>query len=71
MAMDRILDRLRNGSGPPLRVSELAEAVGCSRSHVHKLIEAGSLQVGRVGRDYRIPLTEAVRIAKETGALID
>lgn len=67
--MDRLLERLRKRSGPPLRVAELAEAIGSSRSYIHKLIAAGSLEAGRVGRDFRIPLVEAARVAREAGAL--
>lgn len=68
-AADGLLDRLRRGVGPPVRVTELAEAIGCSRSYVHKLIEAGSIEAGRIGRDFRIPLIEAIRLAREAGAL--
>lgn len=67
--MDRILERLRRGEGPPLRVSELAEAAGCSRGYIHKLIKAGAIEHGRVGSDYTIPVTEARKVAEATGAL--
>ena len=68
MGMDRILERLREGA-PPLRVSELAELVGVSRGYIHKLIDSGGLDVGRVGRDFRIPIREAARLAREIGAV--
>jgi excisionase family DNA binding protein len=68
MGMDRIRQRLAAGQ-PPLGVSELADLVGCSRSYIHKLIDAGALDVGRVGRSFRVPLQEAVRIARDVGAL--
>lgn len=71
MGMDRLLDRLRNRSGPPLRVAELAEAVGCSRSYIYKCIKAETIKVGKVGSDYRIPLQEAVRMVREAGLLLD
>lgn len=54
---------------PPLKVSELADMLGCSRGYLHKLIEAGTLKVGRVGRVYRIPIPEAVKAAKAVGAI--
>jgi excisionase family DNA binding protein len=68
MAMDRIAERLREGS-PPLRVSELANLLGCSRSFIHKLIDAGALRTGRLGAHYTIPIQEATRVAREAGAL--
>jgi excisionase family DNA binding protein len=71
MGMDRILDRLRKGEGPPLRVSELADVIGASRSYVHKLIDAGTLHPGRVGREYRIHVEEAAQVARDAGALRD
>ncbi len=56
---------------PPLRVSELAGLLGCSRSYLHKLIKADVLHPGRVGSDYRIPVHEARRLAREIGLLHD
>lgn len=70
MGMDRVLRRLSSGS-PPLRVSELAEILGCSRSFVHKLIKSKALDTGRLGRDYTIPVQEAERIMREVGVLRD
>lgn len=67
--MDRLLERLQKGRGPGFGVSELAEAIGCSRSYIHKLIEAGAIRTGRVGSDYRIPLQEARRLAREAGVI--
>ncbi len=70
--MERLLERLRKGSGPPVRVSELAEVTGLSRSYIHGLIDSGSLtpashRIG--GRAYLIPLKEACRLAREVGAI--
>jgi excisionase family DNA binding protein len=68
MGMNRIAERLREGS-PPLRVSELADLLGCSRSFIHKLIDAGALRTGRLGAHYTIPLCEALRVARDAGAI--
>lgn len=65
--MRRLLERL--ATGRPLRIPELADYVGCSRSYLHKLADAGALQVGRIGRCYTVNVEEAERIAKETGVL--
>ena len=66
--MDRVSERLREGA-PPLTMGELADMLNCSRRYVQKLIEAGNLNAGRVGRDYRIPVQEAARLAREARVL--
>lgn len=67
--MDQLLERLRKGRGPGLCVSDVVIVIGCSRSYVHKLIKAGALHPGRVGREYRIPVREAAELARDAGAL--
>ncbi len=54
--------RLSRGA-PPLTVLELMMLLGCSRSYIYKLIDAGLLRPGRVGRGYRIPVAQARRVA--------
>ena len=71
MAMDRLLERLRQGIGPPLRLSELAEFIGYSVPTVRKLIEAKAIRsVGLTG-ERRIPVREAARIARDLEILKD
>jgi excisionase family DNA binding protein len=70
MGMDRILARLQEERGT-LTTAEVVEVVGCSRSYLYKLIAAGSVTVGRVGCDYRIPVQEARRLAREAGVITD
>jgi hypothetical protein len=72
MGMDRLLERLRRGSGPPLRVTEIAEVTGRSPAYIRTLIEDGRLTPAehRVGdRIYLIPLSEARRLAREMGVI--
>ncbi len=66
--MDRLIARLQEERGA-FRVSEVAEVLQCSRSYVYKLIRAEALDAGRVGSDYRIPVREARRLAREAGVL--
>lgn len=63
-------ERFKDGQ-PPLRVSELADALGCSRGYIHKLIEAGTVKVWKVGRVFRVPVQEAQKLAREAGVLRD
>jgi hypothetical protein len=65
MGMDRVLERLRKGSGPPLRQHEFAAVTGYSVSTVRKLIDAGSIQTVGLTEERRIPMTEAIRIARD------
>lgn len=72
--MDRIAARLGLPSGTlAVRVSRVAEIFDCSRAHVYKLIEAGTLQTRPLpgSSDPRIPLTEVAKIAREMGLLDD
>lgn len=46
----------------PFLVSELSLVLRCSSRFVQKLIQAGALDAGRVGRNYRISATEARRL---------
>jgi len=48
----------------PFRVAEIAAALRCSRRYVHKIIKAGTIKAGRVGRDFRISAREARRLAR-------
>jgi hypothetical protein len=72
MGMDRIAQRLQEG-GPPLRVSELAAIIGYSARGVQKLMEAGAVRFVQVHKDAerRIPVTEAVRLARDLGLLTE
>lgn len=66
-AIDRLLDRLRKGTGQGFLVSEIALVVGCSRSFVYKLIRSKALTARKLGGDYRIPPDEARRVAEDLG----
>lgn len=68
--MDRLMARLQEERGA-LRVSEVAEVLQCSRSYLYKLIRAEAITAGRVGSDYRIPVREARRLAREAGLLTE
>jgi len=63
--MDRLLERLRKGSGPPLRISEFIRLTGYSRPTVEKLMEAGTVETVGLTDERRIPVCEAVRIARQ------
>lgn len=65
--MTRIADRLRLGQ--PLRVGELAGAVGYSSRYLQKLMTAGTLPfVQRCpGSERRIPCADAVALAESLG----
>jgi excisionase family DNA binding protein len=65
MGMDRLLERLRGGSGPPLRVSEFARLIGYSLPTVRKLIDAGEIKTVGLTEEQRIPIREALRIARD------
>ena len=71
MAMDRLLERLRKGSGPPLRVSEFAEVTGYSLPTVRKLISSGTVETVGLTEERRIPICEAARVAKALRILKD
>ncbi len=51
----------------PFRVPEVAQALRCSPEYLYKCIHAGALTAGKVGDHYRIPVTEARRLASEAG----
>src|SRR5713226_3439347 len=65
MGMDRLLERLRKGSGPPLRVSEFADLIGYSTRTVRKLIDAGKIDTVGLTEEERIPICEAQRVARD------
>ena len=65
MGMDRLLERLRKGSGPPLRLSEFATATGYSIRTVRKLVEAGAIETVGLTEERRIPICEALRVARD------
>lgn len=74
MGMARIAERLGLPPGTrALRVSMVAELLGCSRAHVYKLMESGVLRRGRLaGTDEpRIPIEDVVKIAREAKILND
>jgi len=68
--MDRLVARLQEEAGT-FTVEEVCELIRCSRSYVYKCIKAEAIKAGRVGSDYRIPLQEARRLAREAGVLSD
>lgn len=47
-------------------ITETAEALGCSRGLVYKLIEQGQLKVAKIGRLRRITAAEIERFLKES-----
>ena len=51
-----------------LRVSEVAEALGISRSHCYELIQAGKLPTIRLGASVRIPRAWLTRFVEEETA---
>lgn len=65
MGMDRLLERLRKGSGPPLRISEFATVVGYSIRTVRKLVDEGGIESVGLTEERRIPICEAVRVARD------
>lgn len=65
MAMDRLLERLRKGSGPPLRLHEFAEIIGYSVPTVRKLVDAKAIRSVGLTEERRIPVREAARIARD------
>lgn len=69
MAMDRLLERLRRGAGPPLRISEFAAVVGYSVKTVRKLIDSDAIETVGLTGEQRIPIREAVRVARGLGVL--
>lgn len=42
--------------------AELAEAIGCTRQHVHVLMTRGDIRFVKLGRLTRIPASEAARL---------
>ncbi len=51
-----------------LRVSEAAEALAVSRSHLYELIEAGKVPVVRLGGAVRVPKPWLMRLVEEETA---
>lgn len=64
VAMERLLERLR-GAGPPLRLSEFVRLTGYSRPTIEKLIDAGVIETVGLTEERRIPIREALRIARD------
>ena len=56
-----------------MRVSAVAAILSCSRAHIYKLMEAGTIRRGRLaGTDEpRIPLEDVEKMAREALILID
>lgn len=69
--MDRLLERLRRGEGPPLRISEFALVIGCGISTAKRLIRDEVVQVVQMPgmTEKRIPIYEAARYAREAKVL--
>lgn len=53
----------------PVTVGELAAVIRCSEGYVRKLIRCGVLEVHSLGAHYRIAHDDALRLAREAGAL--
>src|SRR3954454_15061049 len=54
-----------------LTTKELAEAIGASESSLRRWTNGGAIRTSRtVGGHRRIPLSEAVRFVRETGATV-
>ena len=71
MAMDRLIERLRRGAGPPLRISEFASVIGYSLPTVRKLIRDGAVRTVGLTEEQRIPIREAARLARDLDILKD
>jgi hypothetical protein len=67
----KLIERLQQGFGPPLRKSELSLVTGYSRTTIDKLIEAGTIRgvVPEGASEERVPVEDAARLAREVGAL--
>ena len=48
-----------------LRTGEVAKRLGVTTKTVRRWIEAGIIRAHRVGKEYRIPETEVIRVLKE------
>jgi excisionase family DNA binding protein len=64
-----VLERFRSGEIVFLTVTEMAKITRLSRMSIYRLIDAGSLEVVRFGRIYRIPVDAARQFIEdgETG----
>jgi excisionase family DNA binding protein len=69
MGMRRIVARLQESEQHPLFLSDVAAALGCSKKYLYKCIDNDLLRAGRIGRDFRVEMEEAVRFAREAGFL--
>lgn len=67
--MADLLERLRRGDGPPLRVSEMALVLDCSVSTARKLIYArtSAVRSATLRRWLRIDVADAAALARELG----
>jgi excisionase family DNA binding protein len=64
-----LAERLSRGM-PPIFVGELAQEIGCSASFIYERIRSGEIKVQRRrGREYRITVAVARKLAIEVGAL--
>lgn len=48
----------------PFTVTEVAMALRCSTDYIHKCIKAGTVEAGRVGRNYRLNRDEAAKLVR-------
>lgn len=73
MGMDRILERIRKGSGPPFRQHELAQGLGYSVRHLRRLIDKGAVETVTIaeGAERRIPVQEARKLAQDAGLMLE
>lgn len=56
-------------AGLPLLLSEASIVLDCSVDYLFKLIKSGQVRYGRLGRLYRLPAGEVVRLGRETGVI--
>lgn len=70
MGMDRVRERLADGQ-PPLRLGELAGLTGYSRRYLQKLMDAGLIDHVGLGEERRIPVQEALRMARDLRILVE
>jgi len=68
-AAERLVARLTDGQ-PPLRVSEVAAAIGYTSRYVQKLLTAGTLASvsSPTGRERRVPVKAVQQLLKDLGA---
>lgn len=64
-----LVARAKVDAGLPLLLSEASIVLDCSVDYLFKLIKGGAVRYGRLGRLYRLPAGEVVRLGRETGVI--